>query len=111
MEGFFYIISGTNEEDAVIDRLATRYGWTVPEILDLDAVYLYRMDRKAKEGKNRDDAYQAWLVQLPFMIRKETKYVSFSDYWDRVSGKNLDLRPDAEILAEVAAIREELKGL
>ena len=111
MEGFFYIVGGSHEEDAVIDRLASRYGWTVSEILNLDAVYLYRMDRKAREGKNREDAYQEWLAQLPFMIRKEAKYISFTDYWDRVSGKNLDLRPDSEILAEVAAIREELKGL
>ena len=111
MEGFFYIIGGPNEEDAVIDRLATRYGWTVPEILDLDAVYLYRMDRKAKEGKNRDEAYQYWLVHLPFMMRKEIRYEKFNDFYDRVSGKNLDMRPEAEILAEVAAIREELKGL
>lgn len=110
MEGFFYVISGPNEEDAIIDRLASRYGWTVSEILDLDAAYLYRMDRKAKEAKNREDAFQIWLTQLPFMMRREMKYKSFSDYWDQVSGNNLDLRPDAEILAEVAAIREELKG-
>lgn len=111
MEGFFYIIGGSNEEDAVIDRLASRYGWTVSEIMNLDAVYLYRMDRKAKESKNRDDAFQMWLVRLPFMMRKEIKHQSFSEFWDQVSGKNYDNRPDEEILAEVAAIREELKGM
>lgn len=111
MEGFFYVIGRPDQEDEIIDRLASRYGWTVPEILDLDAAYLYRMDRKAKEARNRDDAFQTWLVQLPFMIRKEMKFKSFGDYWSQVSGKNIDLRPDEEILAEVAAIREELKGL
>ncbi len=79
--------------------------------MNLDAVYLHRMDRKAIEGKQREDAFQMWLVKLPFMMRKETKYQSFTDFWDQLSGKNYDMRPDEEILAEVAAIREELKGM
>ena len=111
MEGFFYVIGGSTEEDEIIDRLASRYGWTVREILDLDAAYLYRMDRKAKEALNREDAYRVWLAHLPYMIEKKMRYKSFETYWDQVSGKSLDTRPDAEILAEVAEIREELKGL
>lgn len=46
-------------------------------------------------------------MQYPYMIRKDIKFMSWEDYWDRVSGQNIDLRPASEILAEVAEIREE----
>ena len=46
---------------------------------------------------------------LPMMASKVLKFMSFEEYYDQVSGRNIDLRPDEEILAEVEAIRKEMK--
>ena len=47
---------------------------------------------------------------LPWMAAKILKFQPFQEYFDQVSGANYDLRPDEEILAEVAEIRKEMKG-
>ena len=65
--------------------------------------------RKIREAERRNDAMNMWLVQLHFMVSGQMKYQSFSEYYDRLTGKDLDLRSDAEILAEVEAIRKEMK--
>lgn len=109
MEKFFYVVGRASEEDEIIDRLAERYGWTVKEIMDLDAAYLYRMDRKAIEGNKRKEAREQWIAMLPLMAEKRIEYMSFEAYYDQVSGKSIDTRPDEEILEEVYEIRKMMK--
>lgn len=107
MEGFFYITCGADEEERIIDRFASRYGWTIPEIMDLDARDLHRMYRQIRIEERRTQAREQWLVMLPMMLKKEMKFMTYEDYWDRVSGQSIDTRPAEEILAEVAQIRAE----
>ena len=47
---------------------------------------------------------------LPFMSLKLLKFVSFDDYYGQISGRDFDLRPDEEIIAEVEEIRKQLQG-
>ena len=75
--------------------------------MDLSAGDLSRMYRQIRIEDRRKEAREYYLAQYPYMIRKDIKYMSWEDYWDRVSGQNIDLRPASEILAEVAEIREE----
>lgn len=57
----------------------------------------------------KEEAREQWIAMLPMMASKMLKFMSFEEYYDQVSGRNIDLRPDEEILAEVEAIRKEMK--
>ena len=79
-------------------------------ILDLDVLTLYRLTITAKEAERRAEAREQWCSMLPFMSLKLLKFVSFDDYYGQISGRDFDLRPDEEILAEVEEIRKQLQG-
>lgn len=68
---------------------------------------LYQMIR---EEKNKAQAWDLYLEQFHYMVSGRMKYEAFTSYFDRVSGKNIDTRPDAEILAEVEEIRKQMKA-
>lgn len=65
--------------------------------------------QRIAEQEKRSDAWQMWLEHLHYMIAGQIKFQNFNDYYNRLSGKDLDMRPDAEILAEVEQIRKEMK--
>ena len=109
MEGFFLFACGSDSEDEIIDRFAARYGWTVSEILDLDLVRRSGLYTTIRSETRKREAREQWLSMLPMMASKVLKFMSFEEYYDQVSGRNIDLRPDEEILAEVEAIRKEMK--
>ena len=52
---------------------------------------------KALEKRREGRLHLQWAVQLPYM----EDFVPFSEYVDRCTGKNLDLRPVSMILAEL----------
>lgn len=110
MEEFFLLACGSDEEAELIDRFAARYGWTVPEILDLDLVTMAELYKRTREKEKEAQAWDLYLEQFRFMITDQIKYQSFREYYDHISGCDIDLRPDAEILADVEAVRRELKG-
>lgn len=60
---------------------------------------------RAQEKERDERFYRQWLVQLPFM--NEENYISFADYVDRLTGKNIDTRPAEVILAEIDEIEKE----
>ena len=61
---------------------------------------------RIREEERRDEAMQMWLVQFHFMVSGQMKYTSFTDIYDQISGRNIDLRSDSDILAEVEEIRK-----
>ena len=62
---------------------------------------------KQIHAENRKkEAREQWVAMLPLMAAKILKYTSWSEYYDQTSGQNIDLRPEAEILAEVEEIRK-----
>lgn len=78
--------------------------------MDLPLTWLDLLNRKASEEIQKEHIRDQWTAMLPFMAANILKYMSFSDYYDQVSGKNFDLRPDSEILEEVQMIRKEIEG-
>lgn len=60
------------------------------------------------EEEKREEKRQEWLHLLPLMITSE-KYMAFNDYYDMVTGKNIDMRPTEVILAEIDAAHEKVK--
>lgn len=93
----------------VSDLLASRYGWSLEyiECLPLEkAVSIIKMaDKKTEAMKVREQ----WLMLLPLMQMGIINYISEKEYSDHVSGKDMDLRPADEIVAEARGIREELR--
>ena len=77
--------------------------------MDLDVVWLYRMNRKAKEEIEKEQIRAQWTAMLQMMSANILKYMTWEDYYDQASGRDIDLRPASEILAEVQQIREDMK--
>lgn len=108
MEGFFYIVGRFDEVD-LLDLILRRYGSL--SVLDgISVVSFSKLLEKALDSEEEDHHRAQWNTMLPFMSMGLLKYVSFKDYCAQCSGKNIDMRPDEEILAEVERIREEMKG-
>lgn len=59
----------------------------------------------AIEGEVKENHRKEWLALLPLMIQAG-KYTSFEDYYEKVTGKNIDMRPVDEIIAEIDAAHE-----
>lgn len=57
--------------------------------------------------RTKSQAWDLYLEQFHYMVGGKMKFEAFSTYYDRITGRNIDTRPDAEILAEVANIRAE----
>lgn len=78
-------------------------------ILRLDADAALELIRKAREKGREERIFQQWVAQLPVMAFSGVS-ISFPEYKDRVTGANLDLRPVAEIEAELDEVERELQG-
>ena len=65
--------------------------------------------KKIREDLLTEYLRQEWLAYLPMMAAGLIKKMSFEEYKQR-SVLKIDTRPSADILAEVAAVRKELKG-
>lgn len=98
MEEFFYIGCQVDEVK-LIDLLLRRYH-------SLDFMSRMSVDRfcqliiVAIDGENKDKHRQEWLALIPIMVLRG-KYMSFNEYLDKVTGKNIDMRPADEILREI----------
>lgn len=63
---------------------------------------------KAREKDRDERIFQQWVVQIPIMAFTGN-FVSFADYKDRVTGANIDLRPTADINADLDEVERELQ--
>ena len=52
---------------------------------------------KCIDSINKERIYLEWLVQLPLQ-RFEKEYISFKEYYDKRTGKNISTKSDAEII-------------
>ena len=77
--------------------------------MQLDASTGFELILKAKTEERDARIFQQWVAQLPVMAMTG-KPVSFADYKDKVTGANIDCRPAAEIMAELAEVEKELSG-
>ena len=63
--------------------------------------------RKASEEKQKERVFQQWVAQFPYMDKKT--FISFEDYWNKLTGSNIDRRSVAEIEADLAEAERELE--
>ena len=71
---------------------------------------LVKLIEKAAEERTKAEAKAQWVALYPHMALERLKYISFPDYYAKVTGKDIDRRSDEEILKEVAEIRKTLGG-
>lgn len=58
--------------------------------------------QKAKEKECEDHIRMQWVQFLPYMDK--SSYVSFEEYYDRCTGRNIDTRSVEEIVSELEAV-------
>ena len=103
MEKFFRTCSGIDEEE-IVDLLLHRYG-NLEYIMQSDIETAERIIAKAREKEKENRYFLQWVVQLPNMSKEN--FVSFDEYVDRVTGRNIDNRPVYECMAEIEEIKKK----
>lgn len=102
---FFQTCSGIDEEE-IIDLLLHRYG-NLDYIMRLDIDTAQRVISKAREKEKENRFFLQWVVQLPHMTKES--YVSFDEYFDKVTGRNIDKRSVADCMAEIEEIKKKFE--
>lgn len=87
------------------DLILRRYGSTealeaLPVALGTDLII------KAQEEDVKERIRDEWVALLPWMQSGHIKLIQYDDYLDQRTGRNIDRRSDAEIIAEL----EKLHG-
>ena len=103
MEKFFRTCSKIDEAE-IIDLLLHRYG-NLEYIMQSDIETAERIIAKAREKEKENRYFLQWLVQLPNMSKEN--FVSFDEYVDLVTGRNIDNRPVYECMAEIEEIKKK----
>lgn len=107
MEGFFQIGSSFDEIE-IKELLLKRYS-NIDYILKMEVSDFIRFIELARDKEKEDEIRAQWIAHLPYMSMKQLKYMSFNDYKDKVTGKNIDTRPADVIIAEINEIHEKAK--
>ena len=111
MEEFFYI-SSRLDEVKLKDLLLRRYH-QIDFIKEMELEDALELINLALEDELRKEKRQEWLHLLPLMITAD-KYMDFESYYDKVTGRGIDLRSTEDIIAEIdakhAAVREKQNG-
>lgn len=102
MERFFRLCEGIDEEE-VIDLLLHRYG-NLEYIMQSNIDTAIRIINKAREKEKENRYFLQWVVQLPHMSKEN--FVSFEEYVDKVTGRNIDKRPVFECMKELEEIKK-----
>ena len=105
MERFFRTCSEVDETE-VIDLLLHRYG-NLEYIMKSDIEVSEKIILKAMEKERENRLFLQWVVQLPNMT--DETYISFDNYVDRVTGRNIDRRPVSECMQEIEEIKKVLE--
>lgn len=76
-------------------------------ILQMDPDTFIEMIDIALEEEQKEKAHRQWSAMLPFMSLGMLDFVSFNEYFEKLSGKNVDLRPASEIIAEIEELHQK----
>ena len=98
MESFFQVCISFGDEVEVKELILRRYN-NIDYIFSMEVLDFLLFLQKAKEKELEEQIRQQWIIQLPHMTKDN--YVSFSDYYDRVTGRNIDTRPADAIIKEI----------
>ena len=103
MESFFYEACKLDEVKAK-EMLLRRYS-DINYIMAMPAAEFIEFYELAKDKEREERIFTQWVQQMPYM--SQDNFVSFADYKDRVTGKNIDTRSTAEMLADIDEIEKK----
>ena len=61
----------------------------------------------AFEKDTEDKLHRQWCAMLPYMSLNMLKYMSFDEYQNKLTGKDIDTRPASVIIAEIRKAHKE----
>lgn len=106
MEEFFYI--GTQiDEVRLIDLILRRYH-TLEALDVLPIEKALRLILTTIEDEVKERYRQEWLHLLPVMVMFQ-HYMTFDDYYNTCTGKNIDRRPVEEIMQDIQKAHASVK--
>lgn len=106
MEEFFRLGCQVDEVKLIGLVLRRYHTLDVLEVLSLEQ--FVKLVLMALEEESKEKYRAEWLSLLPCMIFTN-HYMTFEQYYDIVTGKNIDLRPVDEIIAEIDRKHAEAK--
>ena len=107
MEKFFLIGSQVNEIE-LKEILLRRYGrYDFPEMSFNEYIDFIVL---AITKERKDELRGLYHSLIPIYITKLGKYISFEEFYDNMTGANLDFRPADEILREAEEIQARFKN-
>lgn len=70
-------------------------------IMKMEAKDFLFLLMKTMEKEKEEQIKTQWTTMLPFMSMKILGYMSFEDYRDKCTGKNIDMRSTDEIIRDI----------
>ena len=98
MEKFFQVCISFDNEIEIKELILRRYH-NVEYIFSMEVYDFLLFLQKAREKEKEEQIRAQWTALLPNMDKNN--YISFSDYYDRCTGRNIDTRSAAEIIQEI----------
>ena len=103
----FFLLGCQVDEVKLIDLVLRRYHTLdVLEVLSLEQ--FVKLVLMALEEESKEKYRAEWLSLLPCMIFTN-HYMTFEQYYETVTGANIDMRPAEEIMAEIDRKHAEAK--
>ena len=103
----FFLIGCQIDEIKLIDLVLRRYhSLDCMEVLSVDQ--FIKLLLVAIESEAKEKYRQEWKALLPVMVFAN-KYMTFNEYYDTCTGKNVDLRPVEDIIAEIDRKHAEVR--
>ncbi len=100
MEKFFSTCGATDETE-LTDLLLRRYH-TIEFIENMDLNSFCSFVKLAKKKDFEERLYMQWCGMLP----RFEEYMSWNEFYDKMTGANIDLRPANEIISEIERLHK-----
>lgn len=103
MESFFYLVVQDDQSGLISEFICRRY--SNPEyILSMDLLEFEEFYKAARKKEAEEKLWERWLTVHPYMSLGYLKPMSFKDYMDKMTGRNIDRRSDDEIIKELETL-------
>lgn len=100
MEAFFQTSSKLDEID--IEELLLRRYHNMDYILSMEIDEFIMFVNKANQLETDETLFKMWLQK--FTLMSKDTYISFGEFYNLATGKNVDKRPTEELLVEIEDI-------
>lgn len=104
MERAFY--TGSKIDEVEIKELLLRRYHNYQVLMEMELSEFVFFLRYAIEKEQDEKLYFRWCLELPYM----TEPCTYSNYKDMLTGRNIDRRPEAEIIADIMQAHKRMGG-